>query len=84
MSTLDCDVLHQSKEDRSLMCKKNQLAPNPKSVFVTLRCPSCAKKTSAFSHSGTPVYCCGCNLLLARPTGGKIELIERVESREKD
>ena len=84
MSTLDCDILHTNSDVESMKCKRKQLTPNPNSDFMTLRCPACSKKTTAFSHSGTPIYCSSCGLLLARPTGGRIELTERVESCEKE
>ena len=83
MSTLDCDLLHPSVEQEKHTCKKKTLIPNPRSEFVTLRCPSCTKGSIAFSHSNVPVTCQECGITLAYPTGGKIKLAEGVETREK-
>ncbi|KAH0785209.1 Rps27bp [Histomonas meleagridis] len=83
MSTLDCDILHPSIEKEKHTCKKKTLIPNPRSEFVSLRCPSCMNVTTAFSHSHIPVYCEECNTTLAYPTGGRIKLAENVECRSK-
>jgi small subunit ribosomal protein S27e len=83
MSTLDCDILHPSQEEELQMNKKKTLVPNPRSEFVSLRCPSCTQLTTAFSHSNVPVFCKSCQTPLATPTGGRIQLADQVEVRSK-
>ncbi|KAK8884466.1 40S ribosomal protein S27 [Tritrichomonas musculus] len=83
MTTLDCDILHPTIELENHTCKKKTLVPNPRSEFLSLRCASCMHITTAFSHSNIPITCAKCNAPLAFPRGGRIHLVEGVESRSK-
>ncbi|OHT00798.1 ribosomal protein S27 [Tritrichomonas foetus] len=83
MTTLDCDILHPTIAQENQCCKKKTLVPNPRSEFLSLRCASCMQLTTAFSHSNIPISCAECNAPLAFPTGGRIRLVEGVESRPK-
>ena len=83
MSTLDCDLLHPSISSEQHTHKKKTLVPNPRSEFLSLRCPACTALTTAFSHSNVPVFCKSCQTPLATPTGGRILLADQVEIRPK-
>ena len=83
MSTLDCDIIHPSADKEKSTHKKKTLIPNPRSDFLSLRCPICTHITTAFSHSNTPILCEECGATLAYPTGGRIKLGENVECRSK-
>lgn len=83
MTTLDCDILHPTIDQENHTCKKKTLVPNPRSEFLSLRCASCMNVTVAFSHSNVPITCQECAAPLAFPTGGRIRLLEGVQSRPK-
>jgi small subunit ribosomal protein S27e len=83
MSTLDWDILNPSEELEAHCCKKKRLVPNPRSEFVSLRCPGCMNLTTAFSHANVPVTCADCALALAFPTGGRIRLADGVDMRTR-
>lgn len=83
MSTLDSDILHPSAEEEANCHKKKTLVPNPKSEFLSLRCPSCMTITTAYSNSTVPIVCKECNTPLAFPTGGRLRFVESVEARPK-
>ena len=83
MTTLDCDILHPTIQHENHTCKKKTLVPNPRSEFLSLRCASCMALTTAYSHSNIPITCKNCNSPLAFPTGGRIKIVEGVESRVK-
>ncbi|EAX97591.1 ribosomal protein S27, putative [Trichomonas vaginalis G3] len=83
MTTLDVDILHPSVEQELHTNKKKTLVPNPRSEFLSLRCPSCTGLTTAFSHSNVPVFCKNCQTPLATPTGGRILLADQVEIRPR-
>lgn len=83
MTTLDCDILHPTLDNEKHTCKKKTLVPNPRSEFLSLRCASCMHVTTAFSHSNIPVTCIHCQTPLAFPRGGRIQIVEGVESRSK-
>jgi small subunit ribosomal protein S27e len=81
MTTLDVDLLHPSAETECKTNKKKLLVPNPRSEFVSLRCPDCLDLTTGFSHSNTTIICTQCSRPLAYPSGGRIRLTEGVQAR---
>jgi small subunit ribosomal protein S27e len=83
MSTLDVAILHPTVESEKRKNKKKLLVPNPRSEFLSLRCPGCNTVTTAFSHSNVPIICEGCQAPIAFPTGGRIRLIDTVLSRPR-
>lgn len=83
MTTLDVDVLHPTVQQEARTCKKKTLVPNPRSGFLSLRCPGCTGCTTAFSHSNSVVICEDCGAAIAFPTGGRIRLGENVEARAR-
>lgn len=83
MTTLDVDILHPTIDQENHTCKKKTLVPNPRSEFLSLRCASCMAVTTAFSHSNVPIICADCQAPIAFPTGGRIRLVDGVQSRSK-
>jgi small subunit ribosomal protein S27e len=59
--------------------KLKRTVPTPNSYFLRLKCPACETVSIVFSNSQSDALCTGCNKRLARSTGGKIRLEERVE-----
>jgi len=45
--------------------------PQPKSKFVTVKCPDCGNEQIAFNKPATQVTCNVCGATLIKPTGGK-------------
>lgn len=54
------------------------LIPMPKSRFVRVRCNQCGNEQVIFDHATVEVRCLVCGNLLARPTGGKAEILGTV------
>jgi small subunit ribosomal protein S27e len=52
-----------------------ELIPLPKSYFVRVRCPKCGNEQIIFSHVSRVVRCHVCDEVLARPRGGKAEIL---------
>ena len=52
-----------------------------RSYFLKVRCPKCGNEQIIYSHASIPggIRCLVCGTLLAKTTGGKIELAEGVE-----
>jgi len=46
-----------------------------KSKFVRIKC-KCSNEQTVFQSASTPVSCLVCGAALAKPTGGKIALVE--------
>ncbi len=57
---------------------KMELIPLPKSYFVRVRCPKCGNEQIIFSHASRIVKCHVCDEVLARPKGGKAEILATV------
>lgn len=53
------------------MAKRKELIPQPRSVFLRVKCPSCGDEQIVFSHPATLVRCHICGEPLVEPTGGK-------------
>lgn len=60
------------------MKRRKILIPQPRSVFVKVRCPDCGNEQVLFSHSTLEVKCKSCGRVLAKPTGGKAEILGEV------
>lgn len=52
-----------------------ELIPVPRSYFVRVRCPRCGNEQVIFSHASRVVRCHVCEEVLARPRGGKAEIL---------
>ncbi len=59
--------------------KRKILIPKPRSRFLLVVCPNCGNKQVVFSHATFPVRCSSCGQLLVKPTGGKAEILGKVE-----
>ncbi len=60
--------------------RRKQLVPEPRSRFLVVVCPNCGHKQVIFSHATFPVRCLMCGTLLVRPSGGKAQILGKVES----
>jgi small subunit ribosomal protein S27e len=52
--------------------------PKPRSKFIRVRCRKCGNEQIIFSHASRNIHCLVCGELLARPTGGKAEILGEV------
>lgn len=52
--------------------------PKPKSKFLKVKCKNCGNQMIIFSHASRNVYCILCGELLAKPTGGKAEILGEI------
>ncbi|XP_034619274.1 40S ribosomal protein S27-like isoform X2 [Trachemys scripta elegans] len=77
------DLLHPSPEEEKWKHKKKRLVQSPNSYFMDVKCPSCYKITTVFSHAQTVVLCISCSTVLCQPTGGKARLTEGCSFRRK-
>ncbi len=48
-----------------------EAVPQPKSKFLTIKCPDCGNEQIAFSKPAMQVACNVCGATLIKPTGGK-------------
>ena len=51
--------------------RRKQLVPQPRSVFLRVKCPDCGNEQVLFSHASSVVKCLVCGRILAKPSGGK-------------
>jgi small subunit ribosomal protein S27e len=49
-----------------------------KSKFVRVKCPDCEHEQVIFDHPSTVVKCLVCGRTIAKPTGGKGEILVEV------
>ncbi|CAF0707525.1 unnamed protein product [Brachionus calyciflorus] len=77
------DLLNPSVEDEKRTCKLKRLVQSPNSFFMDVKCPSCVKITTVFSHAQTVVLCVGCNMVLCQPTGGLARVTTGCSFRKK-
>ncbi|MEM0017505.1 MAG: 30S ribosomal protein S27e [Candidatus Korarchaeum sp.] len=52
-----------------------ELVPMPRSYFIRVRCPKCGNEQVTFSHASRVVRCQVCEEVLAKPRGGRAEII---------
>ncbi len=57
---------------------KSKLIPLPKSYFIRVRCPKCGNEQIIYSHTSRVVRCHVCDEVLARPKGGKAEILATI------
>lgn len=50
----------------------------PVSKFLKVKCLECNNEQIIFGKGSTSVKCLVCNAVLAKPTGGRVELIAEV------
>ncbi len=56
---------------------KKQTIPEPRSRFLVVKC-ECNKEQVIFSHSTSEVKCEVCGKTLAKPTGGKAQILGEI------
>ena len=52
--------------------------PKQRSKFVRVKCKKCGNEQIIFSHASRNIYCLVCGELIAKPTGGKAEILGEV------
>ena len=52
-----------------------QLLREPRSRFLKIKCKECQQTMIIFDRATTNIYCLKCGSHLAKPTGGKAELL---------
>lgn len=60
---------------------RSELIPITGSYFVRVRCPKCGNEQVIFSHASREVRCHVCDEPLAKPRGGKAEILATVIER---
>ncbi len=62
--------------------KRHQvLIPLPRSSFLLVKCPNCGAERVVFSHTKVVIKCPNCGAELARPTGGRAEILGEIVKR---
>lgn len=61
-----------------ILRRRKILIPEPKSRFLLVQCVECENQQVIFDHASTEVSCIVCGRVLARPTGGKAEVLAKV------
>ncbi len=61
--------------------KIEKLLKKPKSYFYEVECPKCGNTQIIFSHAATVVKCFSCGEVLARPRGGKAEILAPIKAK---
>ena len=59
--------------------RRKILIPQPRSRFILVTCPNCGHRQVVFSHSTFPARCLSCSELLVKPTGGKAQILGKIE-----
>ncbi|MEM2897437.1 MAG: 30S ribosomal protein S27e [Candidatus Bathyarchaeia archaeon] len=57
---------------------KRDLIPKPRSIFVKVKCNRCGNEQTVFDGCSTLVKCKVCDEILAKPTGGKAEIVGEI------
>ncbi|KAJ4462806.1 putative 40S ribosomal protein S27 [Paratrimastix pyriformis] len=78
------DLLHPRKDDEARKHKLKRLVQSPNSFFMDVKCPSCHRIMTVFSHATTVVLCGNCQTVVCQPTGGKARLAEGMSYRRKN
>ena len=76
---MEYDLLNLPHEVEMRTHKLKRTVPAPNSYFLRIKCPGCENVSIIFSNSQSDALCTGCNKRLARSTGGKVRLEEKVE-----
>ena len=72
---MEMDLLNNDLAFEETQHKLKRLVQNPNSFFLDVKCKQCQTVTTMFSHSQTIVYCRGCGIEIATPTGGKAKIV---------
>ncbi len=52
--------------------------PHPKSRFLRLKCTDCGNEQVVFGNAASTVKCLVCGKTMAKPTGGKTEILTKI------
>lgn len=55
-----------------------EVIPQPKSKFLKVKCSGCGNEQVMFGSASTTVKCLVCDKTLARPKGGKAEILTKI------
>lgn len=80
---LAIDLCNPSLASQKAKHKKKRLVQSPNSYFMDVKCSSCYKIKTVFSHAQTVVVCSGCNTIMSTPGGGKATLTTGCSYRKK-
>jgi len=59
----------------------SELIPKPRSSFILVQCNECGHRQIVFNHAKVVVNCQVCGAVLARPRGGKAEILGKILER---
>jgi len=77
------DLLNPPLDVQRKCHKKKRVAKSPNSYFIDVKCSRCDTIKTVFSHAQVTAICTGCQMVLSRPTGGKVRLTEGCHFRKK-
>lgn len=80
---LNIDLLNPSVQHEKRTHKLKRLVQSPNSYFMDVKCPTCLKISTVFSHAQSVVMCPGCNMVISTPTGGKSRITAGCSFRRK-
>lgn len=83
MGFFDSDLCYPTARAERQKHKRRRLVQGPNSFFMDVKCPSCMNINHVYSHATTVVNCRVCSAVLARPTGGKAQIVEGCSFRKK-
>ncbi len=58
---------------------ESDLVPQPRSRFLRVECVDCGNEQIIFGNVSTEVKCHICGRTLAKPTGGKAEILTKIK-----
>ncbi|CAF1004371.1 unnamed protein product [Brachionus calyciflorus] len=80
---LNQDLLNPTPQEEKHKHKLKRLVQSPNSYFMDVKCPTCLKISTVFSHAQSVVMCPGCNMVISTPTGGKARITSGCSFRRK-
>lgn len=70
--------MHGIREVVGLEVDWSKLIPKPRSSFLVVQCNECGHRQAVFDYAKIEVSCNVCGALLAKPRGGKAEILGKV------
>jgi small subunit ribosomal protein S27e len=72
---MEYDLLHMPQHVEKRRHKLRRTVPAPNSYYLKVKCPTCKMDSVVFSHGQSACKCTKCNMVLCKPTGGKLKFI---------
>ncbi len=72
---MEYDLLHLPLHMEKKAHKLRRTVPAPNSYYVKVKCSGCPFEATLFSHSQSSSKCPKCNLVMTKPSGGKLRVI---------